>query len=135
MFTETTFEERMASWSHYRNSLEIAENPIKSAFKDFSEILLHSLQFDPWNENTWPDPWTLIDKNKYCAFSQILFLCYTLQLIKQYKQKKFSIVIYQNHDTHSIEFAFMIDTIYYFDPTKNTNNRTILNIKNIPPVH
>lgn len=36
---------------------------------------------DPWREDTWPDPWTLVSSGEFCPSAQGLGMFYSLVLV------------------------------------------------------
>lgn len=134
MFRANSYEDRLLNWKKFRDYLNLCSDPIDQCFKYFNLLELESLQYDPWSTATYPDPWMLIDKNKYCAFSQILMICYSLQLTNIYSTKDFTLLIYQNHISNIVEYGFEVESDQYFDPQKNTNDITIMNKVQIPKI-
>lgn len=135
MWVSYSYEERLCAWKKIRNDIESSQNPIKETFSVFADLPLLTLQVDPWDKTTWPDPWVLIDNNCYCSFTQILLIAYTLQLTNLYNNQSFELIIYQNHSCNSIiDYALKIDKIYYKEGTDDSMI-TILNSIPLPTLY
>jgi len=80
MFNEKVYEERLASWAIFRDSLRDIHSAIHKVNDLYNTVELNSQRYDPWDFSNWPTPWTLVFENKYCLFTKTLGMCYTLQL-------------------------------------------------------
>ena len=87
------YEDRLASWSDFRNRLETCGNPIQEAINYYDSAPRVSIHTDPWDNKTWPTPWELVAENQYCNFCIILGVCYSLQLTKRFTGQEFEIYI------------------------------------------
>jgi hypothetical protein len=88
----------MADWKSFRDSLELSEDPIADTIKFFNRAPIVKIAVDPYDMNSWPTPWELIENNVYCDFIKILAICYTLQLTTKFSNCHFEI-----HITHDKE--------------------------------
>jgi len=88
------YEERLNLWRQFRNKLETAEDPIQDTIDFYSGAPSVTLNADPWDQSTWPDPWELLKDNEYCQFTRVLGICYSLQLTDCFKGSRFEIHIY-----------------------------------------
>ena len=93
MFHIQKYEDRLASWQEFRESLETVDNPLQSVLDYYDQAPRVSINTDPWDNATWPDPWELIHENQYCTFCTVLGICYSLQLTERFKGSKFEIHI------------------------------------------
>jgi len=93
MFYKHKYEDRLASWSNFRKTLETCENPIQEAINYYDNAPQVSINTDPWDQNTWPTPWQLVAENQYCNFCKLLGVCYSLQLTNRFTGKDFEIYI------------------------------------------
>jgi len=93
MFYKHKYEDRLASWSDLRETLETCEDPIQEAINYYDNAPQVSINTDPWDQNTWPTPWELIAENQYCNFCILLGVCYSLQLTQRFSGKEFEIYI------------------------------------------
>lgn len=90
---EKKFEDRMSVWQDFRNSLETSDTPFQDVINFYRRAPLVSIHTDPWNPESWPDPWQLLDENQYCDFCTVLGWCYSLQLTDRFKGSSFEIHI------------------------------------------
>lgn len=97
MFNKT-YEERLALWPQFRNTLETCEDPIQETINFYSAAPSVSLNADPWDQSTWPDPWELLKENVYCEFTRVLGIGYSLQLTDCLKGATFEIHIYTDDE-------------------------------------
>jgi len=121
MFSEEIFENRLASWAAFRDKLETTDNPVQFAYKFYDKAKRHTLQCDPWDRDSWPDPWQLVEKNIYCKFTSILGVVYSLMLCNRFQNNVFRIAICQD-SSGQIDYGFSIDKKFY-----PNNNLQILN--------
>jgi hypothetical protein len=69
------YEERLRAWNEFRQSLEASTDPLEDTVKFYERAPVVSIQVDPWDSDTWLNPWELLYENKYCEFSKILAIC------------------------------------------------------------
>jgi len=83
------------SWYRLRQDLEIDPDPFITVSKFFCRLPRVKIYTNPYDAETWPTPWELIDENEYCEFNIILGICYTLQLTERFKncQPKINVAI------------------------------------------
>lgn len=93
MFHILKYEHRLASWSNFRELLESCQDPIKEAIAFYDNAPRVSINTDPWDRSTWPNPWELIYENQYCNFCILLGICYSLQLTNCFTGQLFEIYI------------------------------------------
>lgn len=113
------FESRLAVWHNFRLTLETSPSPLEDVCAFYKAAPLAAVQMDPYDPNTWLDPWELLKENQYCEFSKILAICYTLQLTERFMRQKFEIHIYTNNEESSTHFLLFIqDKVIGYDWTK-----------------
>jgi hypothetical protein len=101
------FEERLELWHQFRLGLETSSTPLEDAVEFYKTAPLVSMQVDPYEPDTWLDPWELLKENQYCEFSKILAICYSLQLTDRFMAEAFEIHIFTNNKearTHYLLF-------------------------------
>ena len=130
MFTEVAYEDRLASWKRFRDHLEEVSDPVEQVIKAYGTLYMHSLTVDPWDILNWPTPWILLYENRYCNFTKILGIGYTLGLLQRFDDKSFEIVYLQNHETGTIEYKIAIDNAIV-DITSQLPNYSILEKKTL----
>lgn len=111
MFHIQKYEDRLASWNEFRKSLELSENPIQSVIDYYDQAPRVSINTDPWDNATWPDPWELVYENQYCAFCSVLGVCYSLQLTERFKGSNFEIHIGIDRAKSRTVYLLLIDDI------------------------
>lgn len=104
-----SFEKRLAFWRDFRIKLEESEDPLLETINFWKTIPEVSFQADPYDQNTWPSPWQIINENVYCSFVKILAICYTLQLTDRFSQSNFEIHITQ--DDNEILYWLSVDDL------------------------
>lgn len=87
------YEDRLAVWHEFRDSLETVEDPLQAVIDFYSKAPTVSINTDPWDNTTWLDPWELIYENQYCGFCTVLGQCYSLQLTERFTGVDFEIHI------------------------------------------
>ncbi len=92
MFSKN-YEQRLIAWRDFRTELENSDDPLQSAIDFYSSVPIVKYQCDPYDRNTWPSPWEIIQENIYCSFVKILAICYTLQLTDVLSNQTFEIHI------------------------------------------
>lgn len=87
------YEDRIAAWHEFRQSLETATDPLQDVIDFYSQSPTVSINTDPYNSESWLDPWELILENRYCEFCRVLGQCYSLQLTDRFSEVDFEIHI------------------------------------------
>jgi hypothetical protein len=87
------YEERLAIWSEFRNSLETSETPYQDVIDFYKQTPLVSIHTDPWDRSTWPTAWELLHDNQYCEFCRVLGYYFSLQLTERFSNDIFEIHI------------------------------------------
>lgn len=105
MFLETTFEDRAKSWATFRESVKTTTYPIQTIIHAYNQISLSSITCDPWDQNTWPNAWELLDRNQYCQFTVLLGIGYTVSLAGIYSSSNLFIHSIENKNNHK----FLLD--------------------------
>lgn len=116
------FESRISKWVSFRKELEAHNNPIQATIDFWNRAPISPLSCDPFDQSTWLDPWNLIEENKYCEFSKILAIYYTLALTDRFKDNYFEIQVINDREAHELKYLLYMDdfVIGYF------YNRSIL---------
>lgn len=104
-------EERLKIWKNFRDDLEMSIDPIQDAIDFWNRAPLTSIAADPWDQDTWPDPWEMIQENIYCPFVKILAICYTLQLTDKFSHHHFEINITQDKENCETKYLFKFDGV------------------------
>jgi len=78
-----TFTKRLESWKNLRTSVQSL--PLPQALESINKWWFQT----PWkayhlhwdDQQTWPDPWQLLDDNIYCGLARGLGIMYTIVMI------------------------------------------------------
>jgi hypothetical protein len=108
MFTKN-FEQQLAAWKNFRESLEEAEDPFRCVLDFYKQAPLSRFTCDPWDKSTWASPWELLEENDYCEFSIVLGMCYSLQLTDRFKGSSFEIHICRNNEKSETHYLLFVD--------------------------
>lgn len=75
---------RLQAWREWRQSLEgLAPDAVYQEVATWWKFVpLVNKTFDPWRQETWPDPWTLVGSGSFCPAAQGLGMFYSLVLVK-----------------------------------------------------
>jgi hypothetical protein len=103
------FYERIRLWKDFRNSLETSADPFTEVLEFWRFAPLSSMQADPFDSDTWPNPWEMIEENIYCEFVKILAICYTLQLTDRFSQSHFEIHIAVDKEEQQMVYLLFVD--------------------------
>jgi len=111
MFHIRKYEERLTSWNQFRQTLETEDDPIQASLDFYNQAPMVSINTDPWDEATWPDPWELVFENQYCSFCSVLGVCYSLQLTERFKESNFEIHIGIDREKSHTVYLLLVDDI------------------------
>jgi hypothetical protein len=103
------FEDRLRAWVDFRETLEVSSSPIEDTIKFYSYAPMVNMQVDPWDPKSWLTPWELLRENRYCEFSKILAICYTLQLTDSFLESVFKIHICTNTVDSEVKYLLFVD--------------------------
>jgi len=106
---EKDYYTRLKIWNQFRQSLETSETPFEDVLEFWRFTPLGRPATDPYDSDTWPDPWELIHENIYCEFLQILAICYSLQLTDRFSQSRFEIHITLDEKESDIVYLLFVD--------------------------
>ena len=103
------FEDRIDFWKKFRDNLEIDENPVQRTIDFWNTAPISAMSCDPFNRDTWPLAWQLIDENNYCDFSKMLAIYYTLSLTDKFKDSYYEIQIAADKAEQRIHYLLIMD--------------------------
>jgi len=106
---DKTFEDRLASWRDFRETLEQHNDPLQAVINFYYDAPRVSIHTDPWTKSMWPDPWQLVNENQYDDFCTVLGMCYSLQLTERFKGSSFEIHICTDNTTSSTHYLLFVD--------------------------
>lgn len=103
------FEDRLLFWRNFRDSIEDSETPFEDLFEFWKTAPIVNIAADPYEKDTWPSPWEMINENCYCDFVKILAYCYTLQLTSRFSDSAFEIHILCDTVKSETKYLLQID--------------------------
>lgn len=115
---EKKYDKRLESWANFREKLEDSEDPLREVIKFYKQAPYVSIHTDPWNKESWPDPWELVYENQYDDFCRVLGMCYSLQLTERFKGSNFEIHICTFNGLGYMYLLFIDDYVLGFDDNK-----------------
>jgi hypothetical protein len=107
--TLKSFEDRLATWKRLRDKLVSQPDPIQLAIDFWNDLPESSRNLDPYDQDTWPDPWTLILENTYCNYTKILGIGYTLMLTDKFKDWHYEIQVGIDRDQSKLYYMLIAD--------------------------
>ena len=111
MFNKQRYEDRLSSWSVFRQELESVDDPIQEAIDFYDNAPRVSIHTDPWDKTTWPTAWELVSENQYCNFCILLAICYSLQLTNCFTGEDFEIYIGTNKEKSETMYVLRINNL------------------------
>lgn len=127
------YEDRLQLWSDFRESLETSDAPLQDVIDFYNQAPTVSIATDPYNRDTWPDPWQLIEENQYCEFCRVLGMCYSLQLTDRFSESVFEIHIGIHKEVAKTHYLLYVnDTVigYEYDRIVDKNDLPQMHIQN-----
>ena len=106
---EKKYEERLAVWRDFRESLETSKDPIQDTINFYKHVPSCLIAADPYTPSCWPNPWELLKENNYCPFVKILAICYTLQLTDVLSQSSYEIHITRDNEKSKTYYLLYVD--------------------------
>lgn len=85
LVTDKVRYSRFQKWIDLREKIETSLDPLNDTSNFFFSKPRLKFYTDPYDQDSWPTPWELIDENEYCDFNVILGICYTFQLTERFK--------------------------------------------------
>jgi len=103
------YYQRLREWKHFRDQIEISETPFEDALDFWSNAPVGRPCTDPYDNQSWPTPWEMIQENTYCEFLRILGICYTFQLTERFSESQFEIHITLDRKQEYIVYLLFVD--------------------------
>lgn len=90
-----SFEERLLTWKSLQHRAARSSSPINLVMDFWNNVPTAARSIDPYDQETWPDPWEMIEENTYCEFTKLLAVAYTLMFTPEFEdyQPIFKIVV------------------------------------------
>ena len=102
-------EDRLREWVEFRKKLEASSDPIQDTVTKYNNAPMVNIQVDPYDKDSWLNPWQLLNENQYCNFARLLGIFYTLNLTT--KLSKAPAEIHISKDPKNSEVLYLL----YFD--------------------
>ena len=114
-----SYENRLLTWKEFRNNLCNEEDPLQSVVDFWKNIPEEPRSIDPYDRQTWPTPWELIEENSYCKYSKILAVAYTMMLSECCRDWHYEIKIGLDKTRSELYYVLIAnDRVIGFDPDK-----------------
>lgn len=104
----SSFETRLAEWAETREQIAASADPIQATIDQYEQAPRVSIHTDPYDRDSWPTPWELIQENQYCEFCKLLGVAYTLQLTDCFSDEQFEIHIQRSRETGEIYYLLYV---------------------------
>jgi hypothetical protein len=114
------FEKRISYWKDFREELETTNDPLNDVIRFWNKAPISARTCDPYDKETWPEAWQLIEENKYCEFGKILGIYYTIYNTDRYQNAIYKIILGQDRKEQKLYYLLIVDDIvigYYYDKT------------------
>lgn len=118
------YEDRLHLWKDLRDQIEEEEDPIQAALNFWNDIPKTSRNLDPYDANTWPTPWEMIEENEYCEYTSILAVGYTLMLTERCKDWHYEIKV--GVDKRESKMYYILIAGDYTIGINNNNNVDVI---------
>jgi hypothetical protein len=119
---EKKFEDRLKHWHDFREGLKQATDPVQSTIDFWNRAPDSPRNLDPYDQDTWPDPWQMIEENSYCEFTKLLAVVYTLKLANLYAdwQPTFKVGL-DKRQSRLYYMCILKDKVLGIDPEKSVH--------------
>jgi hypothetical protein len=111
---DQVIEDSFSVWAQFRHSLENSPDALADIASFWSETKLipfnHSV--DPYNPNSWPNPWAIIDEGRYDDLTLAIMLGYTIKLTEQFKNSYVEIRILVDSTRTRLYNLVYVDNTY-----------------------
>lgn len=126
---DKSYVERIKAWRSFRLTLEETISPFEDTIEFWNNAPLSSIAADPYDKTTWPTPWEMIEENRYCDFTKILAIYYTLQLTDRFSSSRFEIHITLDEKESVIRYLLFVDNLtigYYYNKSIDATDLPML---------
>ena len=103
------YYDRIKCWKQLRDEIETAADPFTRVLEFWQSAPATSIATDPYDKESWPDPWEMIEQNEYCDFMKILAIFYTFQLTERFSQCQFGINIFLDDKESKTIYLLSVD--------------------------
>lgn len=121
-----SFEDRLATWKRLRDNLVSHPDPIQTTINFWNELPPAPRNIDPYDPDTWPDPWQLIEENVYCEYTKILGIGYTLMLSEKFQDWHYEIQVGVDRQQSKLYYMLIAgDRVIGFEQEKSVHISSI----------
>ena len=120
-------QERLKAWHNFRQELETVPDPLGAVASLYSQAPRVRIYSDPYDRNTWPTPWQLIEENEYCPINRLLGIAYSLQLTDRFKDWQPKITIEVDNSNKCVYYL-----LYYRDKVYGYEDDLWIPAKSLP---
>jgi hypothetical protein len=119
---EKKFEDRLREWHEFRIKLSEHPDPIQATIDFWNRAPTSTRNIDPYDSETWPNPWEMIEENCYCEYTKILAMAYTLKLTNKFQNwcPIFKVAIDKNQ-SRLYYMCILNDKVLGFDLAKSVH--------------
>lgn len=104
--------ERLNYWKQFRDKLEISSDPLQNVIDLWIKAPFVNTYLDPFNPNSWPDPWHLILDGKYDDLAICLGMLYTIKLTQRFYDVTCEIHMSIGEEKKDPCFFVVVDHLY-----------------------
>ena len=129
MFT-LDFDSRLSTWAKFRKKLETDDSPLQSVidFWSYAPIIGHTRVLDPYYISSWPNPWEILNENRYDDFTKAVMIGYTLLLTERYKNSKIEVRTLVDNNKNRLYNSIYLDDKWVL----NFQDNFVISVDNVP---
>jgi hypothetical protein len=133
--------QRLTYWKKLRDKIETSDEPVRDVLDLWIKAPFVNRYLDPFDPNSWPDPWHLIIDGKYDDLAICLGMLYTLKLTQRFYDVPCEIHMSIPDDNSNTDFYLIIDNqqvlnyeygkISSIEVLENVKTSTLWNVKTL----
>ena len=100
--------ERLIEWKSFREQLETSTDPFVDVSDFWSRAPFVSHYLDPFQPDSWPDPWKLVLDLKLDQLAISLGILYTLKLTRRFIEEPIEIHMSMLPDKEQVRFPVIV---------------------------
>jgi hypothetical protein len=101
--------DRLTEWKRFRNQLEVSDSPLEDTANYWAKAPFVNNYLDPYNPNSWPDPWHLVLDGKFDNLAICLGMLYTLKLTNRFIDSKCEIHKAMSFDVEVQDYFLIVN--------------------------
>ena len=79
-------DDKIKAWREFRDGLETSNDPMGDVAHFWGKAPYVSNYLNPYNPQSWPDPWKLVINGRYDLLAISLGICYTFELTERFSE-------------------------------------------------